>query len=732
MTGKALARQRGSALTAGGWTTSTSGARVAIGAALLAVLLALTGALLCFAPGIVTAWMTTPQSSPILADMHLTWQEQIDLTLTGSMLLISYSFVAAVIQALSPNRHLFILLLGLLVIGTVATTVIGARGGLGSEYVSQLAGVGLILTAVQVLLVPALTGPRVGFSIYIPSVQLAGGVLVAIAWAAMLYGVLAQTLHLNSIQALRESRAITGAILASDLTFGPRRRADPTLKFPENTWPAAYFGAVGLRTEPLEKVGLDPKNLLPPLGELLDGRGASDAHMLAALAIHFDYSDSTGGTGPSRCEKAAKRLAATGPDTLLAGPEAGTALAALAEALPLRIYDIGKLDAGAMLHLCAEGEANDEAGTAHGLAGEAPAEAAAEAARPVDASLRCSSRQPDGANPLRDPPALHCTLDRDVLAAQLVAFEIPLAEAARVVPPNLADFDAVWASLLAGAPIGKHSACPAEGTPQCKTLENEYRARIFAGALDLTRNSDDLKFALKLRAFLIGIEQVIMLALTAFLIFLLAVRSIQRRLLEAVAYDWLRTRSAEFKRIAKVSETGPEWADLKCETTPPTAIGRADIAILRLGSVARINKVPPDPAPDAPPPITEADVAAEYDRRAFTLRSRSANSRWMVTQGARILPAVGFIGTVRGIMDALGSADTIVRATDSVSQAAAVTEVAGILGISFTTTFVALVLGIAVGWVDAYQAKEERETLARLREHILSSWLPSYLAFRKG
>ena len=97
-------------------------------------------------------------------------------------------------------------------------------------------------------------------------------------------------------------------------------------------------------------------------------------------------------------------------------------------------------------------------------------------------------------------------------------------------------------------------------------------------------------------------------------------------------------------------------------------------------------------------------------------------SRWVINWAAVTLPAVGFIGTVRGMLLALGNADNIVRATTSASQAAAITDVASNLSLAFTTTLVALLLGLVITLLNYWQIKLEKKYLAEsdrlLRSHF--------------
>lgn len=67
-------------------------------------------------------------------------------------------------------------------------------------------------------------------------------------------------------------------------------------------------------------------------------------------------------------------------------------------------------------------------------------------------------------------------------------------------------------------------------------------------------------------------------------------------------------------------------------------------------------------------------------------------SRTLYKWVAIALPSIGFIGTKRGLSEALSHADTIVRANNETSQALAVSNVSETMGIAFTSTLVGLVL----------------------------------------
>jgi len=102
------------------------------------------------------------------------------------------------------------------------------------------------------------------------------------------------------------------------------------------------------------------------------------------------------------------------------------------------------------------------------------------------------------------------------------------------------------------------------------------------------------------------------------------------------------------------------------------------------------------------------------------VRLQVGNSRWFVRWMAKTMPAIGFIGTVRGISLALSNSDSIVRAESPVLQAFAITSVSGKLGIAFTTTLIALMLGLAISWFLDHGAARENEALTALEKELTS------------
>jgi hypothetical protein len=85
------------------------------------------------------------------------------------------------------------------------------------------------------------------------------------------------------------------------------------------------------------------------------------------------------------------------------------------------------------------------------------------------------------------------------------------------------------------------------------------------------------------------------------------------------------------------------------------------------------------------PPVSHDQRDNDFDRLA--------SSRWPIRIAVAILPAIGFIGTVRGIMLSLSGADAIVWAETVNQRSAAISSLSADLGLAFATTLLALLFG---------------------------------------
>ena len=93
-------------------------------------------------------------------------------------------------------------------------------------------------------------------------------------------------------------------------------------------------------------------------------------------------------------------------------------------------------------------------------------------------------------------------------------------------------------------------------------------------------------------------------------------------------------------------------------------------------------------------------------------------SGWILRFASRALPAIGFIGTVRGIMLALPAARNLFGTTGA-AQAAALNDVIEPLGLAFATTLIALVIGLITGFIGDRQVAREQLLLSRIEDALI-------------
>jgi hypothetical protein len=94
-------------------------------------------------------------------------------------------------------------------------------------------------------------------------------------------------------------------------------------------------------------------------------------------------------------------------------------------------------------------------------------------------------------------------------------------------------------------------------------------------------------------------------------------------------------------------------------------------------------------------------------------RAMVDESAWFLRYMSRALPALGFVGTILGILFALNGADGIVRASTQAERISAMAAVTGPLAFAFSHTFIALLAGLITGfWIDRETAQERLSLLA--------------------
>ncbi|MER9473670.1 MotA/TolQ/ExbB proton channel family protein [Mesorhizobium sp. M0520] len=96
------------------------------------------------------------------------------------------------------------------------------------------------------------------------------------------------------------------------------------------------------------------------------------------------------------------------------------------------------------------------------------------------------------------------------------------------------------------------------------------------------------------------------------------------------------------------------------------------------------------------------------------LMDEIASARWPMRFAVATLPALGFIGTVRGIMNSLTGADSIVWATTASERAQAISTLSADLGLAFATTLLALAFGILLSLLAALEVRYFEQSILPL------------------
>lgn len=106
-----------------------------------------------------------------------------------------------------------------------------------------------------------------------------------------------------------------------------------------------------------------------------------------------------------------------------------------------------------------------------------------------------------------------------------------------------------------------------------------------------------------------------------------------------------------------------------------------------------------------PVPALRAGETDRWDHIRGQMFRKIASARWPVKLAAALLPAIGFVGTVRGIMNSLSGADQIVWATSVNERSAAISALSSDLGLAFATTLIALLFGMALSVAMAIEGR---------------------------
>ncbi len=236
------------------------------------------------------------------------------------------------------------------------------------------------------------------------------------------------------------------------------------------------------------------------------------------------------------------------------------------------------------------------------------------------------------------------------------------------------------------------------------------------------RNEPSVRHAQYAVTLIRGAEQLAEIVLAIFIAFILWRRSRKlgnherdaEKLQAAIeSSKSLTSANAEVRKVLKDAKTAEDDPS-KMATVPQQVAGLA----CRLAAAAARTRV------------SGAGTARVTDLRdAIDVEGQTMyTSAWPIRFGLAALPAIGFLGTVLGIMNALASADTIVRAQDRASQALAVVDIGGTLGLAFATTAIALLLGLILRVFADWIAAREESLISDLQRALVPLLDPAYLA----
>lgn len=121
---------------------------------------------------------------------------------------------------------------------------------------------------------------------------------------------------------------------------------------------------------------------------------------------------------------------------------------------------------------------------------------------------------------------------------------------------------------------------------------------------------------------------------------------------------------------------------------------------------------------------TLKEIALNPDRGRIEnfLSERIGNWRTKVSESAyelinflsNSIPSLGFVGTVLGIIAAMGAADMIIQVKDPVFQVESMNIITNSLAVAFDTTAVSLILALIIGYINAGVKKNESDFFERM------------------
>lgn len=190
----------------------------------------------------------------------------------------------------------------------------------------------------------------------------------------------------------------------------------------------------------------------------------------------------------------------------------------------------------------------------------------------------------------------------------------------------------------------------------------------------------------------------------------------------------LRKEIGEGPSEPEAAETNQERRQRRRDSQANVALTRADIlrSLQKPGGAVQSDIVM-DMNKAARSDLSQIHLFGVSDQRidkmAESLKDKIESSRQLVVWGITTLPALGFLGTVRGILVALSAVGGLSQG-DNVARLGALLDVSDALGLAFATTLFALVFMIVLSYVDINQARSEKALVDGLRDFLNDRVLP--------
>lgn len=176
---------------------------------------------------------------------------------------------------------------------------------------------------------------------------------------------------------------------------------------------------------------------------------------------------------------------------------------------------------------------------------------------------------------------------------------------------------------------------------------------------------------------------------------------------------------------ASAVKPGDDLQGRRIQQTERASRLRATIATLNLnvgrGGQDRTSEVASDMVNAVLNDLSQTSLYGLSDERTDKvtedLKVKVDSSRQLIGWGITTLPALGFLGTVHGILNALNGVSGLTQG-DAAARLATLLNVSGALGLAFSTTLIALIGMMILTFFDIVQARSEKSMIEEFRDFL--------------